>query len=84
MRPSRVPDQIIESLKEREDAQGILAVDELALFEKGEPVVIQKGSFKGQIAVVEKMTDQQRVELLLDLLGGKTKVTFSINEIASL
>lgn len=73
-KPAPVPLKIVEDLKFREDEQGLVPLDSLALFMKGDPVRIVDGAFSGYTAVFEKMVEKQRVELFLSFLGRETKV----------
>ncbi|ARN84238.1 transcription/translation regulatory transformer protein RfaH [Candidatus Nucleicultrix amoebiphila] len=68
-RPMEVPEFIIQSLKNRETAEGGVALDTLCMFIKGDAVQITDGAFQGYKAIFERMGDQERVHLLLNFLG---------------
>jgi transcriptional antiterminator RfaH len=72
--PAVVPSRIIQGLKNQENAEGLLPVDSMALFTKGEKVRVLEGAFKDYVAVFEKMDDKQRVQLLLSCLGREVNV----------
>jgi transcriptional antiterminator RfaH len=72
--PAVVPSRIIQGLKNQENAEGLLPVDSMALFTKGEKVRVLEGAFKDYVAVFEKMDDKQRVQLLLSCLGRELNV----------
>jgi transcriptional antiterminator RfaH len=73
-RPTPLPGKIIETLKAREDATGIIPLETLELFKPGQVVHIQEGAFAGCSAVYERMTDQNRVQILLTFLGRELSV----------
>lgn len=73
-RPSLVPSDIIDDLKSQETIEGLLPVDSLSAFTKGEKVRILEGAFEGHTAVFSALNDKERVELLLNCLGRETSV----------
>jgi transcriptional antiterminator RfaH len=73
-RPAVVPNYVIENLKSHEIAYGIVPVNSLITFAKGEKVRVTDGAFQDQIAIFEMLDDKQRVQLLLSFLGKKIKV----------
>ncbi|MBL0941276.1 MAG: transcriptional activator RfaH [Alphaproteobacteria bacterium] len=76
-RPVSVPCGIIARLKSQENEQGLLPVESLIHFMKGDSVRIVEGVFAGYTAIFEKMDGKQRVALLLSFLGRETKVVLS-------
>lgn len=80
-RPAVIDDSVIENLRNKENEQGLLTVDSLALFLKGDKVRILEGAFEGYTAVFEKMDDKARVQLLLNFLGRETKIEVSKHSI---
>lgn len=72
--PSIIADQIINDLKAREDADGLVSANSLELFSIGEKVRVLDGAFKDYTATFSAMNDKDRVELLLSFLGRETKV----------
>jgi transcriptional antiterminator RfaH len=73
-KPVSVPCDIVASLKSQENDQGLLPVESLIHFMKGDLIRIVDGVFSGYTAVFEKMDEKQRVSLLLSFLGRETKV----------
>lgn len=69
--PAEVPLQIVLGLMARCDEQGVLRTDEL---QKGDEIRVLGGPFSDFIGKVESLGPQQRVWVLLDLLGGSTRV----------
>ncbi len=73
-RPAVVPNYVIENLKSHEIAYGIVPVNSLITFAKGDKVRVTDGAFQDQIAIFEMLDDKQRVQLLLSFLGKEIKV----------
>ena len=67
-----IPNTIIDNLKTRCDASGrILPMRKLS---KGDQVKVLNGPFANFIATVESYETEQRVWVLMDLMGRKTKI----------
>lgn len=73
-RPSSLPAGIIFALMNQEDGAGLVPIDSITLFAKGDNVRVLEGAFKDCVAVFEKMDDKQRVQLLLNCLGREVSV----------
>ena len=70
--PAEVPREIVSGLMARCDDQGVLKpMDVLA---PGDEVRITSGPFADFVGKVEAIGAQQRIWVLLDLLGGAAKV----------
>jgi transcriptional antiterminator RfaH len=70
--PARLDDAVVDFLRSREDADGVIRAAPLPL---GSEVVITDGPLRGFIAVVERrLSARQRVLLLLDILQRQTRV----------
>ena len=69
-----IADHIIEELRGREDEDGLIRLDHPASFRRGEALRIVEGALSDQIGLFECLSDDQRVFLLLDLLGRKVRV----------
>jgi len=67
-----IPATFINNLMERCDSSGkLLPVKKL---KKGDQVKVLKGPFASFVATVEKYEDDQRVWVLMDLMGRKSKI----------
>jgi transcriptional antiterminator RfaH len=80
--PKPVPLGVVESILANADEHGILKTE--ATLEPGQPVRIGNGPFAGMLATLVALDDDQRVALLLDILGTKTKVAFASADVALL
>jgi len=67
-----IPTTFVENLMRRYDLLGnLLSVEKL---KKGDQVKILKGPFANFITTVEKYEDDQRIWVLMDLMGRKSKI----------
>jgi transcriptional antiterminator RfaH len=76
-RPAKVPDKVISELKSRE-RNGLIELPTDPGFRRGDKVRIVRGPLTGLEGLVEGLRPQQRVEILLAVLGrvglGKTDI----------
>lgn len=82
-RPTPVPVGVVEDIIARENERGYVVVKPADAYRKGEPVQIAAGAFADQTALFECATDQERVVLLLDLLGRQIKVEVPLEDLAA-
>jgi transcriptional antiterminator RfaH len=73
-RPMPLPSGVIEDLKRHEQADGCIAFKRQAPFKKGDAVLVLSGPFSRFLGFCEQVTDNERVAILLDLLGRKVRV----------
>jgi transcriptional antiterminator RfaH len=73
--PASVPTAVIESLKAQEISAGVVPVETLAAFVKGEKVRILEGAFKDHVAIFDGLDDKSRVQILLTFLGRDTHIS---------
>ena len=67
-----IPNRFIDNLKKRYDSSGkLLPIQKL---KKGDQVTVLTGPFSNFIATVEKYEADQRIWILMDLMGRKTKI----------
>ena len=72
--PAKVPDRIIAELKGRENKHGLVVLPRPPGLKRGDRVRITGGLLTGRLALFEGMRPHERVEVLLRLLGGETRV----------
>ncbi|MCB1366205.1 MAG: transcriptional activator RfaH [Rhodobacteraceae bacterium] len=77
--PAPVPPGIMAELVRRCDASGKLLPPQH--FSPGDHVVLTVGPFAELMAEIEKVTPDRRVWVLLDLMGGKTRVAVNPNHL---
>ena len=72
-----IPTTFIENLMKRYDLSGkLLPVKNL---KKGDQVKVLNGPFANFVAIVEKYETNQRICVLMDLMGRKTKIQTSLD-----
>lgn len=82
--PARVPDGIIDELRRREQADGLIRLPEPRGLQRGDKVLIRDGPFTNLVAVYAGMSGHQRVAVLLALFGGEKRVTLPKDDIIAL
>ena len=67
-----IPTKFFDNLMKRYDSSGkLIPIEKL---KNGDQVTVLKGPFANFIATVEKYEDDQRIWVLMDLMGRKTKI----------
>jgi transcriptional antiterminator RfaH len=79
--PAAVPQEIIDGLKRREDANGFVQLERRPRFALGDKIQVLEGAFCDALGLFEGITGQERVAILLDLLGRKVRVVLDIEAI---
>ena len=72
--PSEVPRDVVATLLEQCDSNGVLLAEDRQTFTRGDLVRILDGAFSNLTAVFERMTDSERVAVLLNLMGRTVRV----------
>ena len=81
--PASVDNGVIATLKAREDQNGFVKLARRFGFAPGDKVRIVEGAFVDNLALVEGISDHERVAVLLDLLGRKVRVLVGVDLIAA-
>lgn len=79
--PASLPSGFIETLASQEDESGNIHRAPFRRLKSGDPVVILDGPFSRLVGVCESMTDDERVAILLDLLGRKVRVRLDVEAV---
>ena len=82
--PTPVPLGIVEAIRASENEKGVLTLPTAPLFDKGERVHIIAGALQGLSGLFEGITDQERVTILLDLLGRQVRVRVPLETVQAL
>jgi len=80
--PTPVADQVIENLRAREH-DGLVKLDLRPSFRIGDKVRLLDGAFADCLGLYEGMKDNDRVALLLDLLGRKVRVMVDTDSVVA-
>ncbi len=74
-RPQPAPHGVVEALIALADGRDVLRFDEGGRLAVGQKVRILAGAFAEQIGLLQRLDDNGRVRLLLDIMGGGIAVT---------
>ena len=77
--PTPVPLDLVSQLMLRCDHEGQLMPPKL--LKPGDQVVIAKGPFADVIATIESVTSDRRVWVLMDIMGGQTRVAVQADQL---
>jgi transcriptional antiterminator RfaH len=72
--PAAVGDSVVDGLRGREGADGLVRLEPQRRFAEGEPVRVIDGALASCLGLYEGMADGDRVAVLLDLLGRRVRV----------
>ena len=81
--PVPVADEVIETLRAREDEQGFVTLRQRPRFAVGEKVRVLDGVFADCLGLFDGMKDSDRVAVLLDLLGRKVRLVLDEFSVAA-
>jgi transcriptional antiterminator RfaH len=81
--PTPISDEVIGSLRAREDASGFVTLDRSPKFRVGDKIRVLDGAFADCLGLYEGMKDRDRIAILLDLLGRKVRVTVAAENVAA-
>ncbi len=79
--PAAVPETLIEAIREREDERGLIAVEQPAPFARGETLRIMSGTFADQFGLFDGLADEDRVIVLLSMLGREISAKLPLNAV---
>jgi transcriptional antiterminator RfaH len=80
--PMPVRDGVIEALRQREGTDGHVHLD-APKFLRGAAVRVQDGVFASCLGLFENMSGEDRVAVLLDLLGRRVRVVLEAESVAA-
>lgn len=83
LEPVAVPDAVVDEIRGRHNDGGFVVIKPADSFRKGERVNIVGGAFADQVGLFDCATDEERVVLLLDLLGRQVRVEVALEDLAS-
>ncbi len=81
-RPAPVPEGIVEAIQAREGRDGLVCLGAETIYGKGEKLRIAAGMFQGQTGLFEGATEEDRVIILLELLGRGVRVSVPMMDVA--
>ena len=81
--PAKVPDRVIAEIRRRE-TNGLIELPPPSPLRRGARVRILRGPFRDHLAIFADMKPRERVEVLLELLGGERRVTLAQEDVAAI
>jgi transcriptional antiterminator RfaH len=81
--PAAVPVGVVEGLQQRQDERGFVQLSLPPRFASGDKIRVLDGVFTTCLGLYEKMTESERVAVLLDLLGRKVRVILDADSICA-
>jgi transcriptional antiterminator RfaH len=81
--PVAIPEGVVEIIRAREGEDGLVALDQPPPFKPGERVRLEQGALRDIEGIFESLTDDQRVIVLLDLLGRKVRVRVPLEAVGA-
>lgn len=81
--PVPVPTGVVDTIRGEEDDRGLILTGRKTPFRKGTQVQIMSGAFSDQIGRFEGATDDERVIILLDLLGREVRTEVKLDAITA-
>lgn len=80
-RPVPLPARVLEEIRSREDGSGLVALARDEPFAIGARLRIVDGPFTHQLGLCEGMASNERVMLLLDLLGQSVRINVPLQAV---
>lgn len=81
--PVKVPESVISQIRDRENEAGLVELEPAVSFRHGQKVQILGGALSDQMGLFDCVTDQERVQILIELLGRPVKVRVPLELIAA-
>lgn len=81
--PAAVPEGVVDAIKLREDETGFVRLNQRVCFRPGDTVRILDGAFSANLGIVQGATDNERVMILLELLGRKVRVNLGADMVVA-
>ena len=80
MTPAKIPDKLIQELKQREDANGFQIVP-IKKINTNDKVRIAEGPFEGYEGIYESNSSKDRVIVLLKIAENTTKIQIELDKL---
>ncbi len=79
--PLHVPDRVVEEIRAREDSEGYVQLGLPAGVGPGSQIRLLDGVFADSKGVLERISDERRVAVLLQLLGREVRVFVPVTSV---
>jgi transcriptional antiterminator RfaH len=81
--PAALADGVVDGLRRRENERGLVRLEARPRFAIGEQVRIVDGIFASCLGLFDGISDNERVAVLLDMLGRKVRVVLDDLSVAA-
>jgi transcriptional antiterminator RfaH len=81
--PAPMRESVIEQIRGREGDDGLICFPPRSPFSHGDAVRVTNGPLESYLGFFEGITDSERVAVLLDILGRKTRVVLHLSSVAT-
>tara|TARA_A100001011_G_scaffold321938_3_gene343104 strand:- start:16170 stop:16667 length:498 start_codon:yes stop_codon:yes gene_type:complete len=81
--PTPLSQKLIDDIRAREDASGIISVNRFLNIKKGDAITITNGAFNDHRGIFECQDDDARVIILLNLMGRNVRVRIPSTDISA-
>ncbi len=82
-RPTQVPDGVVEGIKANENVAGKVVLGKISPFRKDQAVKINTGALSDHLGLFDCVSDDQRVFVLLELMGREVRVRVPMEAISA-
>jgi transcriptional antiterminator RfaH len=83
-KPTPVPKSVIEDIRARLDEKGLVPVKPDVPFKRGEMLQVTTGALADCFGLFDCETDEDRIVVLLDLMGRQLKVKLPLDAVTSI
>jgi transcriptional antiterminator RfaH len=81
--PTPLPQKLIDDIRAREDADGIVSINRSLNIKKGDEITITNGAFSDYTGIFECQDDDSRIFILLNLMGRDVRVRIPSSAVTS-
>jgi transcriptional antiterminator RfaH len=81
--PAPLPGGVIDTLRAQESLDGLIELANKNSLKPGDSVVVLSGPFAHQLGLCSSVSDNERVSILLELLGRKVRVLLDADVVAA-
>ena len=82
-RPAIASCELIDGIRSRENADGIVSLGQVIDFSTGDQVRVLAGPMCDQVGIFDCKSDRDRVSVLLNLLGRQVRVKLPVTAISA-
>lgn len=84
LKPQTLPSSFIDSLKALENEDGFIEIQLPNKLRPGTSIRINQGGFEGQVGKIIGMDTNERIKILINILGTQTEITTSEDKIEAI